>query len=315
MSTSNSSQTRQTLSIDSQTSSSASVDSQSIDGFPKAVAEKGYKLGEKLGSGAFSTVYKATNANKPGVVLACKRFDLTDATQEVWREKCLKSEMKIMMRLKHPNIVKAYDVIKTRKMAFIFMAFAQNGSVGDFLEKTGKPVEESQAKKWFHDITSAVSHIHSKGIAHRDIKPDNFLLDNDYKDALLTDFGFSCMALDNERLLKGTNCGTDLYKGPELLTLPEGSVYDPKKTDVYAMGVSLFEMLNHNKPFSESIDYTDSSGITNYVRKQKTRKFNYNRNVKLSPNAVKFLELLFEPDPNRRVDVKTLLKQKWFDSK
>ena len=321
MSTSNGSQSQKQVppvlrvSVDSQSSSAASADSVTVDGIPKAITDKGYKLGERLGSGAFSTVYRATKADMPGRVLACKKFDLTNRAHEVWREKCLKSEMKIMMRLKHPNIIKALDVIKTRKMAFIFMEFAKNGSVGEYLAKTGRPIEEKQAKKWFHDILSALAYMHSKNMAHRDIKPDNFLLDDDYKKAILSDFGFACMSIDTGRLMKGTDCGSDIYKAPEVLVLVEGHVYDAKKADMYSMGVSLFEMLNFNKPFGESVDSKEknNNNFLKFVRKQKNKRLQYNQNVKLSGNAIKCLDLLLEPEPDRRVSAQTLLKNNWFD--
>jgi serine/threonine protein kinase len=293
------------IEIDSQ----ASVDSGTggSELCPPAVAEKGYRLGAELGSGAFSKVYEASNEQKPGVRMACKRFDLTDRTQEVWREKCLKSEMKIIMKLNHKNIIKGYEVIKTRRSAFIFMGFARNGNVGSYLERTTKAIEEPKSRKWIHDILSGLAYLHSKGIAHRDLKPENFLLDNDFKDALLADFGFSCVASEDQKLMKGTNCGTDVYKAPELLGLREGHVYDAKKSDIFSMGVSLFEMLQNRKPFGNEV-----AAVPAFVRKQTSRGYEYHKSIKMSRNCKECCDLLLEPLVTKRVTAEEALKLIWF---
>jgi len=287
-------------------SSAASDGSAFNDLCPPAVTSKGFRLGDKLGFGAFSTVYKAFSDQMPGQVLACKRFDLTDGrVNEEWRQKCLKQEMKIMLKLKHPNIIKAYDVIKTRKAAFIFMKFAKNGNIAQYIEKLGKPLRETKAKVWFGDIMSAIHYLHMKGIAHRDIKLENFLLDEN-ETALLTDFGFSCMALDksNDKLMKGTNCGTDLYKAPEIQALKDGHVYDAKVADIYSMGVCLFEMLNFLKPFGEEF-------TSDYVKRQISRKYKFRESLQISKFAKELIDLLLEPDPNKRISAENVIKHKW----
>jgi serine/threonine protein kinase len=150
--------------------------------------------------------------------------------------------MKISLQLKHPNIIKAYDVLNTRTAAFIFMQFAANGSVEELLIKTKKPFKEPKVKSYFAGILNAIVYIHKKGIAHRDVKLGNFLLDEN-DNALLCNFGFSCQTAAKEfhldKLMKGTNCGSDLYKAPEVLKLRNGYVYDAKAADIYSLGVCL----------------------------------------------------------------------------
>ena len=304
------------LSIDSQ-NSTQSDDSQAGELVPKIVAGRGYSLHETLGSGAFSVVYKASNKNKPNVPMACKRFNLRNEKNDIWQQKCLKQEMKLMMKLKHPNIIQTYDVIKTRSAGFIFMHLASDGSIGDLLKKTGKPIEEKTTKLWIGGIAKALEYIHSKSIAHRDLKPDNFLLDDNKKKVLLTDFSFCCCAIDLERVMQGTNCGTNVYKAPELIKLIDGHVYDAKKVDMYALGVSLFEMLNHNLPFCESsvLDENDKKIVAFYVKLQNKKEFKYNKSVKLSKQVTDLIDKLLEPVPEKRAVIADVLKHKWMTSK
>jgi serine/threonine protein kinase len=201
-------------------------------------------------------VYKARWVAMPGDVIAFDLIKLNSENEE-WLKKCLKQEMKMSLKLNHKNIIKAYDVMKTRTKAYIFMQFAAKGNIEELLIKTRKSFKESKAKLYFAGILDAIVYIHNRGIAHRDIKLENFLLDENDQ-ALLSDFSFSCQTVAKEfhlnKLMKGTNCGSDLYKAPEVLKLKNGYVYDGKAADIYSLGVCLFEMLYYFKPFGESLN-------------------------------------------------------------
>ena len=102
-------------------SSQSSSSSGSIDELPPAVVKMELTLGEYLGSGQFSKVYKVKCNERPDQEFVIKCFKFNDLNLE-WKEKCLKNEMLVMKRLStHPNIVKAYKFIKTRIMAFIVL--------------------------------------------------------------------------------------------------------------------------------------------------------------------------------------------------
>jgi serine/threonine protein kinase len=156
----------------------------------------------------------------PHAVIACKRFDLIKLKSEnkEWLVKCLNQEMKITLKLKHPNIIKVYDVVKKKIATFILMQFTENENVEELLIKTKKPFKELKVKSYFAGILNAVVYIHNRGIARRDIKLLNFFLkEND--NVLLNNFVFSYQTAAKEfhlnKLMKGTNCGSDLYKAPK----------------------------------------------------------------------------------------------------
>jgi tRNA A-37 threonylcarbamoyl transferase component Bud32 len=163
---------------------------------PPALRERGYEITEEIGGGAFSRVYRARYRQLADKEIAVKIIAL-DKVPEVWRDKCLRQELRIVRKLQHPHIVKVWDIIKTRRNVFIFMDLAENNSVLHYMQGQNKPLLEHVARIWFTQTTGAISYMHSKGIAHRDLKNENILLDRDHN-AKLTDFGFACYALDKD---------------------------------------------------------------------------------------------------------------------
>ena len=135
---------------------------------PPALRERGYEINEEIGGGAFSKVYKAKYKVLFEKEIAVKVISL-DKVPEVWREKCLKQELKILRKLQHPHIIKVWDIIKTRRNVFIFMDLAENNSILHYLHTSNKPIPETTARLWFVQTCGAISYMHSKGIAHRDM--------------------------------------------------------------------------------------------------------------------------------------------------
>ncbi len=102
----------------------------------------------------------------------------------------------------------------------------------------------------------ALSYCHSKGVAHRDIKLHNFVLDDDLN-AKLSDFDFSCITCDKSgKMMRNTSCGQSAYLAPEMEPNTKVWLYDAKAADMWSMGVCLFEMLNFDKPFDEKLAIT-----------------------------------------------------------
>jgi serine/threonine protein kinase len=217
------------------------------------------------------------------------------------------------LKLNHKNIIKAYDVMKTRTKAYIFMQFAAKGNIEELLIKTRKSFKESKAKLYFAGILDAIVYIHNRGIAHRDIKLENFLLDENDQ-ALLSDFSFSCQTVAKEfhlnKLMKGTNCGSDLYKAPEVLKLKNGYVYDAKAADIYSLGVCLFEMLYYFKPFGESLNERNTG---EFMRRQINRNYKIDQvlKIRISENARKLIDLLLDPNPEQRIPATKASEHIW----
>ena len=274
------------------------------------IIAKGFNLKEPIGSGQYATVYRASWDKMPGVDIACKRLEIEEL-DEVWRDKCLNQEMNIMKRLKHPNIIQVYQVFKTRRLAFIFMQLAENGTIKEHLKRVKCPIKETQAKLWFMQLMAGLSYMHSKGIAHRDIKPDNFLLDSDWT-AILSDFGFAVIDEKHRsdgRILKETICGSAAYMAPEVHTVSKKKPYDAKAADLFSMGVCLFEMVNYDQPFPTP---EDAKSLPQLVRHKKNRKYKFHAklDLRLSADFKDLIHRLLEPNPQKRITIKQITEHK-----
>ena len=273
---------------------------------PPALTERGLTIGERLGGGQFASVYKAKWKKLGDKEIAVKRIIIADVP-EMWRDKCMKLEMKIIKKLQHPNIIKVHDIIKTRKLVFIFMDLAASGTMFENLVKANRPFTERQSKIWSAQLVSAISYIHQKGIAHRDIKLENFLLDADFN-ALLSDFGFACLTTgrSEDEIIKITVCGTPEYMAPEIRTPP----YDAKKTDMFAMGVCIFEMINFHKPWN-----ADRLTEENLVKTMLSRNYKFHTAIekRISDRVKDLINKLLEPNPARRLSAIQMMEHSWMD--
>ncbi|ELK33994.1 Serine/threonine-protein kinase MARK1 [Myotis davidii] len=149
-------------------------------------------------------------------------------------------EVHCLQTLNHPNITSLFEVIATQDKVYLVMEHIRGGDLLEHLETYGR-MTEREARAAFRQLVSALQYCHHKGIAHRDVKPANILLEeNNIK---LADFGFA-------RETKGQNlstfCGTIYYLAPEIFKQQD---YDGCKADVWSLGVTLYKMVTGKLPF------------------------------------------------------------------
>jgi serine/threonine protein kinase/predicted ATPase len=201
---------------------------------------RGYKLIERIGEGGFGVVYRAEQPSVNREVAI--KVILPEYADHPEFEQRFEVEARTVARLEHPHIVPLYDYWRDDEGAFLVMRWLRGGSLRVALESG--PTQIDDAGRWLEQIAEALSVAHQQGVIHRDLKPGNILLD-EVGNAYLTDFGIA-KDLSVEGLTQtGKIVGSVDYLAPEQA---KGEKVTPK-TDIYALGVLLYEMLVGEHPF------------------------------------------------------------------
>jgi WD40 repeat protein/serine/threonine protein kinase/energy-coupling factor transporter ATP-binding protein EcfA2 len=202
---------------------------------------KGYELKEKIGTGGFGAVYRAYQSTV-GREVAVKIILPSLANQADFIRR-FEGEAQLVARLEHPHITPLYDYWRDPEGAYLVMRWLRGGSLQDALN-SGK-FELRAAALLLDQIAGALSLAHRNGIIHRDIKPANILLDED-GNAYLTDFGIA-----KDLNIQGNNTQPDVIVGSLDYISPEQARSEPvtNRTDIYSLGVTLFEMITGHHPF------------------------------------------------------------------
>ena len=198
---------------------------------------------QAIGRGGMATVYRASQPlmNREVALKVISLDDVADKNRDFATR--FASEASLIASLEHPHILPVYSYGITDKVAYLAMRLLRGGSLDDRLR--GEPLPLPTALDLFNQIAQGLAHAHSKGIIHRDIKPSNILLDESGH-AYLTDFGLAKLIDADAGVTKpGQIMGTPVYMSPEQL---RGEPLD-FRSDVYALGCILYEMLIGTPPF------------------------------------------------------------------
>jgi tRNA A-37 threonylcarbamoyl transferase component Bud32 len=201
-----------------------------------------YKITAKIGEGGMAVVYKGYQQSlNRYVAIKVLRSELAQDEQFVTR---FRREALAVAELSHPNILHVYDAGVAHGMYYIVMAYVDGGSLRDLIAQG--PMEMDYAVSMAAQLADALDHAHRQGIVHRDVKPNNVLITRDGR-PLLTDFGIAKALNETQALTRtGTSIGTPEYMAPEQI---QGQKVDGR-TDIYALGIVLYEMLVGWAPFS-----------------------------------------------------------------
>jgi serine/threonine protein kinase len=201
-----------------------------------------FEVGDRIGVGGMGIVYRATYT-KNGAPVALKVLSPEVSDSEALQRR-FEREIAILKKLQHPNIVRYYGGGRFGAQRFYAMELIAGGSVEDYLKLKGKlPWEE--ALDITMQVAKALEHAHEAGIVHRDLKPANLLLTKDHQ-IKLTDFGIARDTTATALTAAGKTVGTYAYMAPEQI---RGKPPVDKKTDLYALGCVLFEMIAGETPF------------------------------------------------------------------
>lgn len=206
-----------------------------------------YRLEGELARGGMGIVYRGVHTVFDEVVAIKAIFPELTLNTEL-RERFV-NEAKIQRRLQHPNVVQIREFLIEQGKFYILMEFIEGETLAQRLKRLRTPMPLNDALEVFRQALAGLGFAHSHGVIHRDIKPSNILLTRDGV-AKLTDFGIARAVGAGQLTRTGTVLGTPAYMSPEQI---QGLKMD-SRTDIYSMGVTLYEMFAGRVPFERPQD-------------------------------------------------------------
>lgn len=210
----------------------------------------GYEVLDVIGRGGMATVFRAQQKSMNNRIVALKVLPTQYVNDDTYIQR-FNQEVAIVARLEHRNIVPVYDYGEYEGRPYIAMRYMSAGSVDDQLNTGALDIE--QIVNIYEQIAPALDYAHSKNVLHRDLKPSNVLLDDD-GGAYLTDFGIARILgeQNNPGITTQGVVGTPSYMSPEQA---QGHPLD-NRSDIYALGVMLFELATGRRPFESDTPYS-----------------------------------------------------------
>jgi len=202
-----------------------------------------YRVIEQLGSGGMATVFKAYHPNLDRYVAIKILHPAFKADPQFFER--FKREARIVANLEHPNIIPVYDFNEHNGEPYLVMRYVEGHTLKPEME--GQPMPPEEVLRLMRPVCQALTYAHNQGVLHRDIKPSNIMITNDGT-VFLTDFGLARMVQAGESTLsQDMMVGTPQYISPEQA---QGISQLDGRTDVYSLGVVMFEMLTGRVPFN-----------------------------------------------------------------
>ena len=292
--------------------------------------KKKYEVLCVVGEGAYGIVYKCRN-KETGQFVAIKKFK---EVEDKLVQKTMKRELKMLQMLKHKNIVEFQEAFIHKRNLFLVFEYVKQNLL-QVLENSPDGLNPKLIRSIIFQMCKSVHYLHKNQIIHRDVKPENLLV-NENMEVKLCDFGFARKIVLNE---KNNNIGpmtdyvaTRWYRSPELLL--SNGVYGPE-VDYWAIGCIMGELADRNPMFpgDNEIDQLDCIiKVLGNLPKELVKMF-YNNPIyegkellkvtrpeslerrymgKLGPTAIDFMKGLLALDPNKRLNDETVFKHKYF---
>ncbi|WP_369196019.1 serine/threonine-protein kinase [Streptomyces djakartensis] len=216
------------------------------EGHNRRVIAGRYRLEEKLGRGGMGVVWRATDQLLGrGVAVKELPYDDTLSAAEArrQRDRTLR-EARAVAQLSHPHIIVVHDVVEDDERTYIVMELVEGGTLADRLAGQG-PVDAAEAARIGVDLLGALRAAHASGVLHRDLKPDNVLLESGTDRVVLTDFGIAQVQGAPTLTENGSFVGSPEYTAPERMS----GVRTGPESDLWSLGALLCTALSGESPF------------------------------------------------------------------
>jgi len=257
-----------------------------------------YTVEKEIGAGGYARCLLLKNKTT-GQQYACKEL-LKNKLNNV---ASLKSEIQILIKLDHPNIIKLYEIYENDNYIYLVMELCTGGELFDrIIQKTeqGKQFTEKEVAQIFQQMMSAINYCHSNKIVHRDLKPENLLLANKDENSPIKVIDFGMSRIFNDKQAMFDKVGTAYYISPEVLD----GFYD-EKCDIWSAGIILYILLCGYPPFNGN----DDDEIYESIKK---RKFVYPDSewAHVSNEAKDLINKMLS-DPLTRLTAEQVLSHPW----
>ena len=265
-----------------------------------------FEVLQLLGEGAFGKVLKVSSLINHKIY-AMKLLNLKsnegDALNKEEKEEYFISEIELLQKLNHPNIVKYYKSFREEDILYIIMEYFDNGDLGDYikvLQFDGNKNKKEEIWNIFYQCISGLNYLHSKDIVHRDIKPANIFMTKN-KIIKIGDFGVSALVKEKKELLKKirklgyTVVGSSGYMAPEILKQRKYN----EKVDIFSMGC-VFYKICCLKDYLKEDKYIEGNEL-------KTKIILNEIPTNYDTSLMNVIRLMVEQEPEKRADSKTIL--------
>ena len=274
-----------------------------------------YQLIKDIGSGGFATIVLARdlNNNEDVVIKKIKKSSIKNIKDKIdlIRELCILkkiTESYIQNKTEEieRKIISLVGICQDNEFYYIVQEYCESGDMVNYLANKSNKLLKKDAACYFYQLIKGVDYIHSLGIAHRDLKPDNLLLTADYR-LKICDFGISNF-FNQKSILSKSFLGTRPYASPEIL---ERKMYDVIKNDVYSCGIILYALMYMTFPFewqSELADSFSTNTVNSYIKNVKS--LNY---MEEPDDEIKdLLKGMLKYDPNNRFSIEDIKRSKFY---
>jgi serine/threonine-protein kinase len=246
-----------------------------------------FRILERLGGGGMGIVYRAADTELQRIVaLKILPPHLCRSPEYVSR---FRAEARAQARFNNPHVITLYSFLELPEGEVLVLEYVEGETLAERLRRAG-PLPVSEALRIFEQALLGVEHIHRMGVVHRDLKPSNIFITGDERVKLM-DFGVAKLTDTAEAWAQGAMVGTLLYISPEQINGRETDF----RSDVYTMGISLFETVTGRLPFERRSDYALMHA---HVQEAPPRPKHYHRRI---PQALEWVMLkAIEKQPERR---------------
>nr|CCA13906.1 ser/thr kinase putative [Albugo laibachii Nc14] len=251
-----------------------------------------FQLGVEIGRGGFGIVYAALDLRN-GRSVAIKEVSLHDIDKEELLS--IESEISLLKKLNHENIVKYHDTIKTQASLFIILEYMENGSLAQFIKKFGN-LSETLVAMYITQVLRGLAYLHEQGVLHRDVKGANILTT---KDGLvkLADFGVAVKL--NETQKSNSVVGSPYWMAPEVIEMSGWSF----ASDIWSVGCTIIELLTTKPPY---FDLAPMAALFRIVQDDHPPL-----PERISPALHDFIMKCFMKEPRLRASAEELLTHPW----